>query len=55
MEKFSRTFLDGIGEVDGFILKSRSPSCGINDTKQFGDEVGPWRAYLPVLDPRSAS
>ena len=23
--------------------------------KQFGDKVGPWRAYLPVLDPRSAS
>jgi len=23
--------------------------------KQFGDEVGPWRAYLPVLDSRSAS
>ena len=23
--------------------------------KQFGDEVGPWRAYLPGLDSRSAS
>jgi uncharacterized protein YbgA (DUF1722 family)/uncharacterized protein YbbK (DUF523 family) len=33
MVDYSRKFLDGIGEVDGVILKSRSPSCGLRDTK----------------------
>lgn len=33
MNAFSRTFLDAVGEVEGFILKSRSPSCGIKDVK----------------------
>jgi uncharacterized protein YbbK (DUF523 family) len=41
MEGFSRAYLGGIGEVDGFILKSRSPSCGMRDAKRFhsDDEV----------------
>ncbi len=29
MQSFCTRFLDRVGEVDGFILKSRSPSCGI--------------------------
>lgn len=33
MTEFSRSFLDSLKEVDGFILKSRSPSCGIKDVK----------------------
>jgi uncharacterized protein YbbK (DUF523 family) len=33
MKNFTSSFLDSIGEVDGFILKSRSPSCGIKDVK----------------------
>lgn len=33
MVSFGKVFLDSLGEVDGFVLKSRSPSCGINDTK----------------------
>jgi len=33
MERFSRNFLDNVEPVDGFILKSRSPSCGIKDVK----------------------
>ncbi|MFD3156657.1 YbgA family protein [Haloimpatiens sp. FM7330] len=33
MMEFSNEFLKNIGEVDGFILKSRSPSCGIKDVK----------------------
>lgn len=33
MRTFGAAFLDTIGEVDGFILKSRSPSCGIKDVK----------------------
>ena len=35
MQTFSKQFLESLGDVDGFILKSRSPSCGILDTKQF--------------------
>jgi uncharacterized protein YbgA (DUF1722 family)/uncharacterized protein YbbK (DUF523 family) len=35
MQRFADTFPAGVGEVDGFILKSRSPSCGIKDVKVF--------------------
>ncbi len=35
MERFASGFLDDLGEVDGFILKSRSPSCGIKDVKVY--------------------
>jgi uncharacterized protein YbgA (DUF1722 family)/uncharacterized protein YbbK (DUF523 family) len=42
MRNFSRGFLDGLKEVDGFILKNRSPSCGFTDVKfYFGPEKGP--------------
>jgi uncharacterized protein YbgA (DUF1722 family)/uncharacterized protein YbbK (DUF523 family) len=36
MSRFSARFLDSLPEVDGFILKSRSPSCGLKDVKIFG-------------------
>lgn len=35
MVGFARDFLDSVKEVDGFILKSRSPSCGIRDVKVY--------------------
>jgi uncharacterized protein YbgA (DUF1722 family)/uncharacterized protein YbbK (DUF523 family) len=35
MVTFSERFLGSIGKVDGFILKSRSPSCGIKDSKVY--------------------
>jgi len=35
MVRFAALFLDSLGAVDGFILKSRSPSCGIKDVKIF--------------------
>lgn len=35
MRRFRQGFLDGLGPVDGFILKSRSPSCGIKDVKVY--------------------
>lgn len=35
MEAFSARFLAAPGEADGFILKSRSPSCGVTDAKIF--------------------
>ena len=37
MRGFSETFLRSLSDVDGFILKSRSPSCGIRDAKEFPD------------------
>lgn len=41
MASFSARFLDGLGEVDGFILKSRSPSCGTGNVKIFaGADAG---------------
>jgi uncharacterized protein YbbK (DUF523 family) len=35
MNAFADRFLDSLEEVDGFILKSRSPSCAIRDGKIF--------------------
>jgi uncharacterized protein YbgA (DUF1722 family)/uncharacterized protein YbbK (DUF523 family) len=40
MRRFSEDFLGGVGAVDGFILKSRSPSCGIKDVKVFASPEG---------------
>lgn len=33
MNEFSNNFLKKINDIDGFILKSKSPSCGINSAK----------------------
>jgi uncharacterized protein YbgA (DUF1722 family)/uncharacterized protein YbbK (DUF523 family) len=41
MEGWSRDFLAGMGAVDGFILKSRSPTCGIGDVRVYASEDGP--------------
>ncbi|QOT00284.1 DUF523 and DUF1722 domain-containing protein [Brevibacterium sp. JNUCC-42] len=35
MNAFSDNFLQNVGEVDGFILKNRSPSCGVKDVKVY--------------------
>lgn len=35
MGQFSRSFLDALPEVDGFVLKSASPSCAVRDSKHF--------------------
>jgi uncharacterized protein YbgA (DUF1722 family)/uncharacterized protein YbbK (DUF523 family) len=37
MTDFSDRFLGGLDEVDGFVLKSRSPSCGVGGVKVFAD------------------
>jgi uncharacterized protein YbgA (DUF1722 family)/uncharacterized protein YbbK (DUF523 family) len=37
MRSFVAQFLDEVGEVDGLLLKSRSPSCGIKDVKIYPD------------------
>lgn len=33
MQSFVDVFLDSLTEVDGFLLKTRSPSCGVGDVK----------------------
>ncbi len=41
MERFAAEFVSSVGEVDGFILKSRSPSCGLAGVKVLaGPESG---------------
>jgi uncharacterized protein YbgA (DUF1722 family) len=40
MTSFRTRFLDDLGEVDGFILKSRSPSCGVRDVRVYPDKEG---------------
>lgn len=37
MASFATGFLNGLGDVDGFLLKSASPSCGVGDAKVYGD------------------
>lgn len=38
MNAFANDFLSDLETVDGFILKGRSPSCGVRDTKIFAEE-----------------
>ncbi|WP_456393682.1 DUF523 domain-containing protein [Persephonella sp.] len=35
MRRFSTSFLDSLGGVDGFLLKAKSPSCGITGAKAY--------------------
>jgi uncharacterized protein YbgA (DUF1722 family)/uncharacterized protein YbbK (DUF523 family) len=35
MTSFAETYLADLGDMDGFILKDRSPSCGIKDVKVY--------------------
>ncbi|TPG68126.1 DUF1722 domain-containing protein [Brevibacillus laterosporus] len=45
MNTFSDHFLQNVGGVDGFILKNRSPSCGVKDVKVYSG----WER-APVVD-----
>ncbi len=38
MTSFVKEKLDGLEEVDGFILKAKSPSCGLDDVKIYGSK-----------------
>jgi uncharacterized protein YbgA (DUF1722 family) len=40
MERFSRNFVNNLSDVDGLVLKSRSPSCGITDAKIYPKRRG---------------
>ena len=35
MVRFTRGYLDSLSDVDGFLLKGRSPTCGIADVKVY--------------------
>lgn len=37
MHDFAQAFLDQLPRVHGFILKARSPSCGVDDVKQYDE------------------
>ena len=39
MAKFSESFLEGLSDVDGFILKYRSPTCGPSQVKIYNSAV----------------
>ncbi|MEM3746809.1 MAG: DUF523 and DUF1722 domain-containing protein [Thermoproteota archaeon] len=36
MEKFAKSFISSLADVDGFLMKSKSPSCGVGDAKVYG-------------------
>jgi uncharacterized protein YbgA (DUF1722 family)/uncharacterized protein YbbK (DUF523 family) len=42
MRTFAGAFLEGLPATDGFLLKNRSPSCGISDVKVYaeGEDAG---------------
>ncbi|MFA5143614.1 MAG: DUF523 and DUF1722 domain-containing protein [Candidatus Omnitrophota bacterium] len=40
MKSFAGHFLGSLGDIDGFILKDRSPSCGIDSVKVY-PKIGP--------------
>lgn len=40
MRAFSLGFLQGLGEVEGFLLKNRSPSCALKDAKLYAHAEG---------------
>jgi uncharacterized protein YbbK (DUF523 family) len=50
MHSFSRRFLESLEAVDGFILKSRSPSCGVRDARIDGEQTGPGLFAAAVLE-----
>lgn len=50
MEQFSNDFLQTLSDVDGFILKNRSPSCGTRDVKIYSSfEKAPAKGKGPGL------
>ncbi|RMD45144.1 MAG: DUF523 domain-containing protein [Aquificota bacterium] len=38
--RFSKNFLSQLKDIDGFLLKSKSPSCGVSGTKTYKNEDG---------------
>ncbi len=40
MQQFATSFLTNVYDIDGFILKAKSPSCGVSGTKIYRDSMG---------------
>jgi uncharacterized protein YbbK (DUF523 family)/uncharacterized protein YbgA (DUF1722 family) len=49
MEDFAGAWLGGVGEVDGFLLKARSPTCGPKDVKVYSGDGVPRNERVPGL------
>jgi uncharacterized protein YbgA (DUF1722 family)/uncharacterized protein YbbK (DUF523 family) len=47
MSLFAASWLEGVGPVDGFLLKSRSPSCGPRDVKVYSEDGIPRNERVP--------
>lgn len=48
-QRYCSSFLMGLDQVDGFLMKSRSPTCGLKDAKVYLDEKS--RSPLPYRVP----
>jgi uncharacterized protein YbgA (DUF1722 family)/uncharacterized protein YbbK (DUF523 family) len=48
-QRYCSSFLMGLDQIDGFLLKSRSPTCGIKDASIFLDETS--GSPLPIKRP----
>lgn len=50
MQRFTENWLGALGEVDGFVLKAGSPSCGTANVKVYqGAEKSPWVRMQPGM------
>jgi len=64
MSRFARRFLTRLGEVDGFILKHKSPTCGLRKVKMYASTdrdarfartgVGLFAAQILAMHPHAA-
>ncbi len=45
MNRFIKNYIENLGEMDGFILKNRSPTCGIADVKIYKGKDPSARSY----------
>ncbi|MFT9848787.1 YbgA family protein [Aneurinibacillus sp. REN35] len=41
MQAFSQAFISALTDIDGFIMKNRSPSCGVKDVKVYSASANP--------------
>ena len=49
MQRYCGSFLMGLDQVDGFLMKSRSPTCALRDAFRFLDETSV--SPLPIKGP----
>jgi uncharacterized protein YbbK (DUF523 family)/uncharacterized protein YbgA (DUF1722 family) len=49
MAEFAGRFATSVGDIDGFILKNRSPTCGVKDARVYAPNEGGPRRRQPGL------